>query len=160
MKKTLWGIVGVLTFFGLIIMAMFFIWPDAEFTVIEPHEINYFGTYTWKYYTFDIYRYIRSVQTSIDPKQLIGLLPNFPDLPKITATNDVLKLLEFLAKILVIFIPNILIFFLNLCLWPIKLLIYPIHVFSALLGIDTNNIDTIHAFEYIWALQIPMIPQW
>ena len=130
-------------------------------TVIEPKTIYYWGGYKWDFYTIDIYRYIKSLETSFQLESMGSMFQNWPSLPNTPGNKvDVAGWVKYACRILSVYIPNIAIYIINLFFVPIKILIYPIRILISLLGIDTSNKQVIQVFIKLYSLKIPYIPYW
>ena len=160
-KKILQYALPITLFVGVICFAFATLFDgDSSMTVITEGEINYFGQYTWKYYWFDINKWLQSLETSIKIDQLAQALPDPPTLPT-KPGNDILQWISFIAQLLTVYVTNWLIFVINVVLiLPIKLLLYPVNIILAIIGINTSDNAFIQAFNYLYNLNIPLIKGW
>lgn len=160
MKKGLWAGATFILFIGVITVALVIVTNSTEGTVITAHDINYFGQWTWHYYTFDVYKYLKSLETSINPMNMFMSLPNFPSLPQNPDWTNIVSILNYVAKILAVFIPNVAIYMINTFWVPTKLILYPATILMALIGFDTNWPPLMEGIRFMYTLQIPFIPYW
>ena len=108
LKKTFIPIITI----GTLITAVWLFQGVENWSVITRQSIQ-IGSYNWEFYSFDIRRYLGNLETSVNPKQLELLLPEFPMIPITPDWTDILSILKFIANNL-IFSPNMLIYIVNL----------------------------------------------
>lgn len=153
--------VGIGSIIALLGVIMFVLGAaDVPGTVFTYKSINYFGTYTWSFVEIDVFRYVKSLETSLSLGQFTNLTVNIPELPTTPNNNDILGWLNYVAKILAVFIPNIMIMLLNIIMIPMKLFLYPARVLTALIGVDTSEDGFLQLVKEIYRFNIPFIIYW
>lgn len=127
------------------------------YTNIGVKEIQY-GSYTARFYIFDIKQYLQDLQYNTSILQNIKW-PTFPTIWTPTDWNPI-NILKGLYNIIIWFI-NIMIWLVNIFyVLPTKLLTQPILYMFTILGINNEKLGLYQIVRFLYSLNIQLLKYW